>query len=71
MSLNSSFFSSCLIPNDLSSFIHQAYFSGYSFLVVTRAAFTAYHIKHPVCRSSRTILQWDVKSEYQIKGQNF
>jgi hypothetical protein len=53
-----------LIPNDLSSFIHQAYFSGYSFLVVIRIAFTPYHIKHPVCRSSRTILLWDVKSEH-------
>ena len=65
MSLNSS---SCLMPNDLDSFIHQAYFSGSSFLGHAYA-FTACHIKHPVCRNSRTILVWDVKSEHQIQGQ--
>ena len=64
-----SYFSSCLIPNDLSSFIHQAYFSGYSLLVAIRTAFTAYHIKHPVCRNSRTILLWRWNQNIKLRAK--
>jgi hypothetical protein len=45
-----------LIPKEFSSFIHQAFFSGYSLLVAIRTDFTTYHLKHSVCRNSYTIL---------------